>query len=419
MGWYTRAQRLEGPFYYRVHPKGDISSVLNSGLYSYSPAEGPGAYTDHPEMEKWPDQDTFSDEQTYRFYVADSEWEVPADRFRVRIPAEFIENRLDKDSLGDYYIDTGSDSELIVTPDQYEIDMGGGQWVRADQIRDRVMERYWRSQSKPPGYYGNKLYPEDEEDEDLYASAVRCVVKQAQTNDVMLERYMSREDWKRLQSLKAEYARVVDVWIDLVNREKSGQSSTWKRKLDEVTKQMKELDRQLSNVRRDPEAKAKQDIKKDIQRDRDQKLQTEINYKRVSKMGNLLEDDARKHFGLTDNPQLGGFIFEDGAMLSLSYDGRMRDMDHREIGEIMLKHGLDTGTDGMKQFMQATNAVRLNFNQRYAGFDFPGKPTRAQMRIILEIIKDVSDFNVTYGGESYSFYPDELEEFFDLVGYSY
>ena len=161
MNWYQKstikkADNWSGEYYYRVHPKGDISSALRNGLWSYSPGEGPGSYVDHPEFERWPGQD-IDDQQTYRFYVADSEWEIGFDRFRIRIPVEFVENLLVEDELGDYYIDTGSESRQILEPNQFEIDIGKGRWVRADMLTDKTMPRVWeRMYKKPPGYFGNK-----------------------------------------------------------------------------------------------------------------------------------------------------------------------------------------------------------------------------------------------------------------------
>lgn len=423
MGWYARAQQLEGPFYYRIHPKGDISKILNSGLYSYSPAEGPGSYVDHPDMERWPDQDAFTDPQTYRFYVADSEWEVTGDRFRIRIPAKYIEDRLIEDHLGDYYIDTGFSSELILTPDQFEIDLGHNQWVRADRVYDKIMERYWRAQYKPPGFYGNRFLEEEDEDwgkEDEnyeHASFFWGLVKQSQTDDWRLQRFMSPEEWEKLQELKSEYARVVDQWIQLQDRDPSSQDIIWKKRLDMATHQMKNLDKQLSKIRGPAEARSRLDLEQAQKQEQEEKEQTARNFNRAPKMGRKLEKDARELFGTTENPYLAGFIFTNGDMLSMSYDSRMRDMDHREIGEVMLQYDLDTGTEGMRQFMLATNAIRMSVRQRYAVFDIPSRPTRAQMRRMIQIIENTSDFNVTYEGKGYVFYPDDLEEFMELLGY--
>lgn len=161
MNWYSKSQfgkeaeHLSGRYYYRVHPKAKIHEVLTGGLWSYSPGDHPGAYSDRPEMERWPDQEP-EDAQSYRFYVAKNEWETSGDRFRIRIPAEYIEDRLVKDHLGDYYIDTGSDSEQILEPWQYDVDIGAGQWRRADMVGSKTMGSKWREMyAKPPGFYNN------------------------------------------------------------------------------------------------------------------------------------------------------------------------------------------------------------------------------------------------------------------------
>ena len=152
-----------GGYFYRVHPKGKIGDVIKYGLWSYSPSDGPGAYVDVPEMERWPDQDE-NDPQTYRFYVATSEWKVPNDRFQIRIPKSNLDSfHLIKCHLGDYYIDTGNDSEQILEPNQYDIKIGG-RWIRADMTNQIMIKHWTRAYHKPSGFHGNKFYPDDEED---------------------------------------------------------------------------------------------------------------------------------------------------------------------------------------------------------------------------------------------------------------
>lgn len=149
--------RGEGRYYYRVHPKADLLNIIRNGLYSYSPGDGPGAFIDRPDMERWPDQDMDRDEpQTCRLYVADSKWEIGPDRFYIRIPVENISSRLEKDSLGDYFIDTGTNRKLILKPDQFDIDIGDKKWLRADMAGD-LPALYWKkAYYKKPGFYGNR-----------------------------------------------------------------------------------------------------------------------------------------------------------------------------------------------------------------------------------------------------------------------
>ena len=151
-------------YYYRVHPRGQIHNILHSGLDSYSPAKMPGSFIDRPDVERWPDQEP-EDPQTYRFYVADSIWSQSNDRINIRIPAEYIEDHLERDSLGDYYIDTGDNSEKIVKPNQFDI-LVGGRWVRADMV-DPVMAKTWnRMYYQKPGSSRNFYNEPESEDED-------------------------------------------------------------------------------------------------------------------------------------------------------------------------------------------------------------------------------------------------------------
>lgn len=162
----TIAHTRSGKYFYRVHPKGDIINILKSGLYSISPANMPGSFVDRPDLGRWPDQE-IEDPQTSRLYVADSKWSIEwnQDRFRIRIPAELIEDKLERDHLGDYYLDTGESEELILKPNQFDIYIGG-RWTRADLV-DPIMKKYWHKKYyQPAGHYGYTWHEPDEFDDE-------------------------------------------------------------------------------------------------------------------------------------------------------------------------------------------------------------------------------------------------------------
>ena len=122
-------------YLYRIEPKGNIWNVVMSGLSIYHPSEMPGSYMDDTSQNTWPDQEPGL--SSYRLYFAHDIWELPSDRFRIRVPYDLISSRLEKDDP-DFYIDTGSNSEQIVTPDQLDIDIGQGQWIRGDYAKDII-----------------------------------------------------------------------------------------------------------------------------------------------------------------------------------------------------------------------------------------------------------------------------------------
>jgi hypothetical protein len=169
------AHNPSGEYMYRVHPKGDIHRVLKDGLYSYSPADGPGAPVDFPEYDRWPGQDVETDPQTSRLYLADKQWDIDTweqedsrwhDRFRIRIPKHHVEGRMEPDDQmgdGDHFIDTGEGNEQLLEPHQYDIDMGRGQWVRGDHAQDIMAKSWHHLYHKGPGSMGYRIYPEEDE----------------------------------------------------------------------------------------------------------------------------------------------------------------------------------------------------------------------------------------------------------------
>lgn len=152
-------------YFYRVEPKGNFQTVMQSGLWTAHAAEHPGSYIDDYEANYWPDQEY--GEGSYRLYFANKQWELPVDRFRIRVPASLLKDNydLERDSLGDFFIDTGQESKQIVSPEQFDIDLGQGQWIRGDFAKDVIgRSKTWESYYKPTGYYKNKAHEEKEVD---------------------------------------------------------------------------------------------------------------------------------------------------------------------------------------------------------------------------------------------------------------
>ena len=112
---------------------------------------------------------------------------------------------------------------------------------------------------------------------------------------------------------------------------------------------------------------------------------------------------AKDHFGLTKDPREAGYILPDGSMLDLSGRHNMqndykkvgdrwvnkkpgdrdwmaghRETDHRELPDNV---GADKGgTEGMRDFMRETGAVRLSYG---IGVEFATPPTNRQIAVAI------------------------------------
>lgn len=91
----------------------------------------------------------------------------------------------------------------------------------------------------------------------------------------------------------------------------------------------------------------------------------------LCKENQLLEEN----FGITNHPEIAGYILTDGEMLPLSYDGLTRNIDHREINSV-----LDTdmaNTECMIWFIN-NGAIRMTC----AGFELASMPNLKQRKTI-------------------------------------
>lgn len=89
---------------------------------------------------------------------------------------------------------------------------------------------------------------------------------------------------------------------------------------------------------------------------------------------------AKEYFGITTVPALAGYLLTDGDMLLFSYEGYKRDMDHREISNVISTDD-DDSTRAMYQFINYGN-IRLQHN----GFSLSRRPTRDQKQILHQMI---------------------------------
>lgn len=95
----------------------------------------------------------------------------------------------------------------------------------------------------------------------------------------------------------------------------------------------------------------------------------------------------KKHFGMTNNYNVAGYILPDGSMLNFSGQNRgagpgdTRGEDHRAIG-----HFLDRESyDAIREFGNRFGAISLHFGNNYATMRIYQAPTDKQINRIKEI----------------------------------
>ena len=97
------------------------------------------------------------------------------------------------------------------------------------------------------------------------------------------------------------------------------------------------------------------------------------------------EKEAVEFYGVTDNPQLAGYILSDGRFLDYSEGGYEISLDHRNIENIMDDPEESKGSrysDYVEPFMKMTGAIRAS-NYGCWDLDIFTPPTAEQMRIII------------------------------------
>jgi hypothetical protein len=129
----------------------------------------------------------------------------------------------------------------------------------------------------------------------------------------------------------------------------------------------------------------------------------------------------KRHFGVTNNLLVSGYILADGGMLNFSNDSWARQADHREIGQFMSSGGYE----GIKEFGERFGAISMHFNGNEATLRIFRKPTNNQVLRIREIHKRVvhdMQLNMYKGGDSFSKvygkrdygYLQDIEEFYGI-----
>ena len=100
---------------------------------------------------------------------------------------------------------------------------------------------------------------------------------------------------------------------------------------------------------------------------------------------------AKNHFGTTENLALAGYILTDGSLLKLSYDNWIRDIDHRDIKEVL---DVDTSDDTSAAMICFINYGNIRLMERC--FEISKPPTEAQRRIIAQMVRKARNSDYTY-----------------------
>ena len=98
---------------------------------------------------------------------------------------------------------------------------------------------------------------------------------------------------------------------------------------------------------------------------------------------------AKEHFGLTGSFKLAGYLLIDGDLLKFSYDGYIRNIDHREIACPLHIDTDDDTSAGLIQFINYGNIRLLG-----RGFELCKPPTPAQRRRLASFIRNTADLYV-------------------------
>lgn len=102
---------------------------------------------------------------------------------------------------------------------------------------------------------------------------------------------------------------------------------------------------------------------------------------------------AKEHFGTTQRLSLAGYILTDGTLLKLSYDNWIRDIDHREIKDVL---DVDTSNDASAAMVYFINCGNIRLME--GCFEISRPLTDKQKPVVAQVIKKArnSDYQYMY-----------------------
>lgn len=220
-------------------------------------------------------------------------------------------------------------------------------------------------------------------------------------NDSFIKKDLSDENKVLYEELIDEHEYLIDLLM-----ERDGEDQGVIDKINEVQAQIKSLVGKTEEER-------KENRRRLIEEDRREKRLTEERLE-AAKNDPDYQDSIRESIKnwnpngngpYTQRYKEAGYITGRGELLDFGHDGQ-RALDHREI--TVISDELDGQTDGMIQFMYATNSIRLQSQSKdYIGFDWVTEPTSAQKRIVRSlagyIFRERGEVTIDAFGDSRSY----------------
>lgn len=124
-----------------------------------------------------------------------------------------------------------------------------------------------------------------------------------------------------------------------------------------------------------------------------------------------IEDKAINLLGTTEVPRLALYMLLNGTMLNGSYDGFYRNVDHRQIAEVMYitSKKIYDGLPYVRRFMARGN-IRMNCNTNSINLQFWKVPSRDQWMTLQTILKEAEELGLQIYIEKY--YPTQKPKIF-------
>jgi len=167
-----------------------------------------------------------------------------------------------------------------------------------------------------------------------------------------------------------------------------------------------------------------QEIIADLYKKAGMKPKALIPDKKVLSNSDLIIEDAIKKHGITNNPELAGFITNDGKMIDASgikqgSQGLSRSVDHREIATDALIDNPNyqksfSGSEALSSFMDETKSTRISVQPKEINIDILHNPSDQQMKQLEKISKGktiVADISKKDGSVLKSGTFDSFEEY--------
>lgn len=235
------------------------------------------------------------------------------------------------------------------------------------------------------------------------------VIGTSMSGSLYMQMYMNPSLVEKYKKLTNTVNELIQEYVRRMNNKDA--ENVQEGKIQQLLDRIHQLEAEQSAMEVEPKRKMEMEGQKARAEEKRQQEDTARRYENIHKLSKQLERLARKHFPLTENPGMAGYMMSNGDMLALSYGYGKRDMDHRQICEAFPDNmDIDCGSDGMRQFMLATGAIRMSFNGNSGFFDMEDKPNAIQISKLVEIFGKCKELYVTYNHKGKNLYEDDIFE---------